>query len=93
MILQEIGSFYDTKFGYIKDNVLEYFLQGNKDLKVGLIEKIKDEMILGKEGVKGKEIIGNEIKLKVYREHGKEIIKQKNLNYLPLIVCLRMIQL
>lgn len=77
MILQEVGSFYDSNFEHIKDNVLQYFLQENKDLKVGLIEKIKDEIILGKERVKGKEIIGNEIKLKVYKEHGKEIIKQK----------------
>lgn len=53
LILQEAGSYFDSKVGHIKDNVLENFLK------------------------KDNAIINNKIKLDVYREHGKKILKCK----------------
>ena len=86
MILQEVGSYYDAKFEHIKDNVLKNFLKEDLDLEEGIIEgvlkkikgvpKIKEKNPNGSE--KKNRIIDNEIKFKVYREHGKDILENKN---------------
>lgn len=77
IILQELGSWYDSKCEHIKSNVLEYFLQEKVILKEGLIESILKRVRRKEKGTKGKKIIDNPIKLHVYQKYQQEILDKK----------------
>lgn len=89
MILQEAGSYYDSKYEHIKNNVLKNFLREDLQIEEGKIEsilkKIKGLFKLKKENIVEKEkknkIIDNAIKLEVYRKHGKEILDNKEYEF------------
>ena len=68
LIIQEVASFFDVKIMHIKSNVVKNFLKNNYNQK----------NIYG--GYKNC-IIQNDIKLKVYRNIGKKILRTHGLKY------------
>lgn len=87
LILQEVGSYYDSRFEHIKDNVLNNFLKEELSLEKGLIGRIFGVIEHGLKIIKKifkkepekieNKIINNAIKLKIYIKHGEKILEKK----------------